>query len=311
MTMKTRKTILLVAIGVLALALALQTAFEGRTAVKTLSLAEDPDTIEIARAGGEVTTLAKDGDRWLVGAKKYPADPQAVDEMIKALKEIKTLGSVSSSGDWARYGLDDASPVVVKASRAGMAMRTVAAGKNSSTTQQSYVRVDGGKDVLLASSRFRDRFDKSAEGLRDRTVWKVPSEGMTRIESDFAAIGDIDGSGKRRAAFAVAKAGTPATWQGAPLSGKNAQAVDAAKTAGWAESLAELRADSFAPDGTAIPANALGRIAIVAAGKTLALTVARKEGETKYLCVSSESPYPFFLQKATVMKFAKGLEELR
>ncbi len=309
--MKTRKKILLAAIGVLALAFALQTALGRRNAVQTLSLADDPDRIEIARAGGEVTTLAKVGDRWLIGDEKLPADPQAVAEMITVLKEIKTLGSVSASGDWARYGLDDATAVIVKASRDGSAMRTVAAGKNSSTTQQSYVRIDGGKDVLLASSRFRDRFDRSAESLRDRTVWKVPSGGMTRIQSDFAAIGDIDGSGKRRTAFAVAKAGTPATWQGAPLAGKNASPVDADKTASWAESLAELRADSFAPDGTAIPESPLGKIAILAAGKTVTLTVARKEGETKYLCSSSESPYPFYLQKATVIKFARGLEDLR
>ncbi len=309
--MKPRKTILLAAIGVLALAFALQTALERRNAVKTLSLAEDPDTIEIARAGGEVTTLSRDGDRWLIDKGKYPADSQAVAEMVAALKEIKTLGSVSASGDWARYGLDETSAIVVKASKGGTAMRTVAAGKNSSTTQQSYVRVDGGKDVLLASSRFRDRFDRSAESLRDRTVWKIPFEGMTRIESDFAAIGDIDGSGRRRAAFAVAKAGTPAAWQGAPLAGKNAPPVDSGKTASWSEILAELRADSFAPDGTAIPERPLGKIAIVAAGKTVTLSVARKEGETKYLCVSSESPYPFYLQKATVLKFAKNPEDLR
>lgn len=304
--MKTRKIILLAAVAALACVYSLQLAFQSRGAVRAITLADKPDAIAIARPGGETITLSKDGDRWVIGEKKFPADQSKVDAMLKALAEVKALGSVSASGDWARYGLDDASAVVVTAAKGGKTLRTLAAGKNSATSQQCYARVDGGKDVLLVSGKLRDLFDKAAEALRDRTVWKVPPEGITRIESDFSGSGnELAADGKKAYPFAVAKAGDPPVWQGAPMAGKAAPTVDGGKAATWAESLAELRLDSFAPEGTQFGDHPLGILTVVASGKTMKITVGAKEGDGKYLCSSSEIPYLFYVQKGTALKLAK------
>lgn len=308
--MKTRKIILLAAIAALTLVYSLQLVFQARGAVRVIALADDPDSISIARSGGEKITLSKEGDHWLIGDAKYPADQAKVAAMLKEIKEIRALGTVSSSGDWERYGLDEASAVVVTASKGGKVLRTIGAGKNSSSSQQSYARIDGGKETVLVSGKLRDVFDKPADTLRDRTVWKVPPEGITRIDSDFVNGGtDLSANGVRKTPFAIAKAGDPATWQGVPLGAKAAPPVDATKAASWAESLAEIKADSFAPEGTTLDGKTLGTLSLVAAGKTITLTVARKEGDMKYLCASSETPYPFYLQKGTVMKLAKGTAE--
>jgi len=304
--MKTRKIILLAAIAALACVYSLQLALQGRGAVRAITLADKPDSIKIARPGGESITLSKDGDRWVIGEKKFPADQAKVDAMLKAFAEIKALGSVSASGDWARYGLDDASAVVVTAAKGGKTLRTLAAGKNSSTSQQCYARVDGGKDVLRVSGKMRDLFDKASETLRDRTVWKVPPEGITRVESNFSGAGnELSTDGKKAYPFAIAKAGDPPVWQGAPLEGKAAPSVDGGKAAAWAESLAELRLDSFAAEGTQMGDHPLGTLTLVASGKTMKLTVGAKEGDGKYLCSSSEIPYLFYLQKGTALKLAK------
>lgn len=308
--MKTRKILLLAAIAALTLVYSLQLVFHSRGAVRVIALTDDPDSISIARSGGEKITLSKEGDHWLIGEAKYPADQAKVAAMLAEIKEIKALGAVSSSTDRERYGLDETSAVVVTASKGGKVLRTIGAGKNSSSSQQSYARIDGGKETILVSGRLRDVFDKPAETLRERTVWKVPPEGITRIDSDFVNSGtDFSANGARKAAFAIAKAGDPAIWQGVPLGARAAPPVDAAKAASWAESLAELKADSFAPAGTTLDGKPLGTLSLIAAGKTITLTVARKEGDTKYLCASSETPYPFFLQKGTVVKLAKGTTE--
>jgi len=308
---KTRKIALLGAIAVLACVYILQLAFQAAGSIKELSLTDEPDALAIERSGGEKVSIAKDGDRWVVGAAKYPADKAKVESMLNAMKSIRILGTVSGSADYDRYGLGESGRLSVTASKNGKALRSVIAGKNSSTSEQSYALVDSGKDVLLVAGRLRDEFDKTVDALRDRTVWGVPVEGITRVDSDFSpAPPGIAGSGAaesgtRRMAFAVAKAGDPSVLQSVPLAGKSASAVDAAKAAAWVESFAALRADSFAIEGTPVDGKPLGILTVTAAGKVMTLSVLKKEGESRYLCVSSESRYPFYLQSGTVANLAK------
>lgn len=309
--MKTRKILLLAAIAVLACVYATQLVFSRSGSVKELKLADEPDSISIARSGGEALTLEKEGGRWLIGEKKYAADQAKVDAMLKALSNIKILETVSFSGDSDRYGLDEATRLVITASKGGKPLRTVYAGKASSASDQSYAYVDGEKDVLLVAGKLRSEFDKKAESLRDRTVWNVKGESVTRVDSDFSrSPRDIAGSITRRVPFSIEKSGEGATWHEVSVPGAgSSEKLDAPRVSAWVDSIANLRADSFAPELTAIPAQNLGTITLTASGKALTLSVVRKEGDTKYLCVSSESPFSFYLQASTVARLAKGFKE--
>lgn len=309
--MKTRKILLLATITVLACVYAAQLVFSRSGSIKELKLSDEPDSITISRPGGETIGLTKEGGRWLIGEQKYPADQAKVDAMLKALSNIKILETISASDDPDRFGLDDAARFVVTASKEGKALRTVYAGKASSASDQSYACVDGGKDVLLVAGKLRVEFDKKAESLRDRTVWNVKGESVTRVDSDFSrSPGDIAGSGTRRIPFSIEKSGEGAAWRDVPVSGVAANGIlDPTRASAWVDSIVNLRADSFASDVSAIPSQNLGTLTITAAGKAMTLSVVRKEGDTKYLCVSSESPYPFYLQAGTVARFAKTPKE--
>ena len=106
--MKARKIILLSAIALLCGVYTLQIVFGGRDSVKVLKLADKIDTIVIATGtNASPLTISKDGDKWILGDKKYPADSSFVEGMVTALAEIKTLGTVSGSGDYERYGLNE------------------------------------------------------------------------------------------------------------------------------------------------------------------------------------------------------------
>ena len=71
-----------------------------------------------------------------------------------------------------------------------------------------------------------------------------------------------------------------------------------------------MRAESFAPDGTAVSDKPLAVFKIGAAGKEIAFSIVSKlegpkpsagalpaatQASGKYLCTSSESPYPFYI----------------
>jgi len=298
--MKTRKIILLSAIVLLCGVYVLQIALGGRDSVKILKLADKIDTIVIATGtGSSPLTISKDGDKWILGDKKYPADSSLVEGMAAALGEIKTLGTVSGSGDYERYGLNEEARLTVTASKGGKVLRTVAVGKNASTAQQCYVLLDGGKSVQLVSGNFKETFGKDLATLRNRLVWSIPTEGITRV--------DVASSGTP--AFALAKAGTPAAWVVAsPDSAKNF-ALDADKASAWALLFATVTADSFAPDGTAVPEKPFETFTVTGAGKTVTFNLLAKEGDARYLCSSSESPYPFYLSAAIGEKFVKTYKD--
>jgi hypothetical protein len=287
--MSARKTILLAAIASLSVIFVIQSLLGGKDSVKTVKLADGIaiDSISIARADGTTVNLSKEGDAWFVGDRKYPVDKNAVDGMVAALGEIRVIDTVSRSGDLERYGLDGAAAVTVTASKAGKAVRAIVAGKNASAAGQSYALVDGSKAVSLVSGSLKDTFDKDAESLRDKTVWSTAREGITRIEAEGTA---------KDCAFVLAKAGDPASWQiAAPESAKQI-AIDGAKADSFALSFSSIVADSYAPEGTALPDKPVARFVVQGTGKQYTLTVgAKNAADAKYLCSSSETPYAFYM----------------
>lgn len=304
--MNTRKTVLLAGIAVLAGVCALQAALAGRGSIEILKLkaAESPDSISISRADGTVVTLVKAASGWMVGDKKYPADPAQVGEMLSSISSIKILGTVSGSSDYERYGLAEGGRVTVTASKEGKTLRTIAAGKNSVTSTQSYALVDGRKNVVLVSGSLRDLFDRGIDALRNHEIWSVPADGITKI--------DATSSGKN-AAFSIAKSGTPAVWNLAAPDATKAFQLSVEKANAWVAGFAAVRADSFAPEGTEVSDKPLAVFKIAAAGKEISFSIVTKlsaQAGGKYLCTSSESPYPFFIAESTGAKMLEPYTSL-
>jgi hypothetical protein len=301
--MKTRKIVLLSAIAVLGAVAILQATVLGGDSVKVVKTDAKIDSIVIGKQGVASLSLAKEGDRWVAGERKYPVAKASSDALLAALESVRVLGSVSSGGDYERYGLDDASKITVTASAGGKIVRTIYAGKNSATSQQSYAIVDSGKTVVMVSGSLRDTFDKSIADVRDRDIWTVSAEGISRV--------DIDPDGKGSAAYTIAKTGEPAAWTLVPGSKAGKGNPDATLAANWVDSLATLRADSFAPDDLDVASlPTLGSAKITAAGKVIDFAIRQKDGDKRYLCTSSASPYAFYVSVPSGSKFLKPYSEL-
>lgn len=167
---KIRKIVLLTAIAFLAAIYAVQLVTGSRSPVKNFILREKPDTIIIENSS-QTVKLFYEGGLWYVGEEKNSGDDQKIEALVDALKNIKTLGTVSRSSaasELDRYGFTDSQTLTVKAEKSGKTIRTLKIGKNSETNLSSYIRLDEKPETLLADRNLRSIFEVKAEDLEQK-----------------------------------------------------------------------------------------------------------------------------------------------
>lgn len=294
--MKRRKILLLSAAAVLGCVLALQAALGAAGKVRTAEFSGDPDAISI-RTGGTELALRRDGGRWTVGGRDYPADEGRVAALIDAARKVSVLEKVSSGGDGDRFGLAEGSSTIVSLSAGGKELRKIEIGKAASAARQTYVRLDGAADVILVSGDLRQAFGTTQDALRDKKIFDLKPEEISGVSVRGAE------------AFGIEKTGTPAAWNLVFPSREANRALDGAAVDSWIAQIATLRADSFAAEGSIPGGEPLISVSLKASGGDASLTIHAKDGD-RYLCSSSASPYPFYLAEYAAERFMKPLDEL-
>ena len=297
--MSKRKIILLTACVLLLGIYIAQLASSLRSSVKNKTLGADPDKLTIENASA-VIELAKSDDGWTVGERRYKADTNAADALVNAVKNIRVLDTVAQAGSDAvdeRYEIDKANAIVVKAYKGNELVRTLTIGKASSTGSQSYLTLDGKKDICLVSGTLRDTFKKDVAALRSKSVYAVDT-------SDLTAVSESMGS----TVLSIVKSGDPAAWTATG----GAASVDAEKAASWAASLTRLNADSWLDDDFVLPPVSESVTVITAGGNAITVSV-YKEGdgdEAKYYGSCSETPYKFSLSLYSAGKYLKTAADM-
>lgn len=276
-----------------------QLASSLRSSIKNKTLGADPDKLTIENASA-VIELAKSDDGWTVGERRYKADTNAADALVNAVKNIRVLDAVAQAGNDTvdeRYEIDKTNAIVVKAYKGNELVRTLTIGKASSTGSQSYVTLDGKKDIYLVSGTLRDTFKKDVAALRSKSVYAVDT-------SDLTAVSESMGS----TVLSIVKSGDPAAWTATG----GAANVDAEKAASWAASLTRLNADSWLDDDFVLPPVSESVTVITAGGKAITVSV-YKEGdgeEAKYYGTCSETPYKFSLSRYSAGKYLKTAADI-
>ena len=297
--MSKRKIILLTACVLLLGVYIAQLASSLRSSVKNKTLGAEPDKIRIENAG-DVIELVKSDDGWTVGERRYKADTAAVDALVNAVKNIRVLDTVAQAGSDAvdeRYEIDKENAIVVRAYKGDELVRTLTIGKTSSTGSQSYLTLDGKKDICLVSGTLRDTFKKDVAALRSKVVYTVDT-------SDLTAVSESMGS----TVLSIVKSGDPA----AGTASGGAANVDAEKAANWAASLTRLNADSWLDDDFVLPPASESVTVITAGGKAITVSV-YKEGDgddAKYYGTCSETPYKFALSLYSAGKYLKTAADI-
>lgn len=306
--MKTRKLVLIIADLVLLAVCIIQFALSARDTTKYFSFKEEPDSIEILTPG-ETISLTKEGDDWVIGAKKYPASLSMVDSYIAAIKNVRALdkvGNLSSANDAEKYELTDGKKTIVTAKLGDKVLRTLEIGKTAVSSSQCYATVDGGKDIYLVSGGINDTFDTSVAAARTTIVLNLePTEITTVAITDYAS--DKTWSVSRMGS------GSDIAWN---VSGADeGYELDSGKAANWLNSCASLSTRDWYAEDAVLEGTKVLTAKITHAYKdiTLEFYAIPKPSENdiqQYYGTCSNTPYRFKVDENSVKKYLKTLEEL-
>ncbi len=182
--MKIKKEYIVLAVIIVASVAYLALHRDNRTLYKlpTLSTIKNGEVnrIEISGPRGK-TTLKKIKTAWFLEPSGYPADADKVRGMLATIDNLKLTALVSESKSYEIYGLDDKDKITVKAYDDDTLKREFDIGKVASTYEHTYVRFPNDFRVYHAEGNFHEKFDRSVDDFRDKTVLAFTPEDITGI----------------------------------------------------------------------------------------------------------------------------------
>lgn len=183
-----RKIILLGAVVVLALVFAVQTIVSSRSSEKVFKFDGDFDTISIFSEENGVLELKRDGNIWKTGDEEI--EENRAERFVSALKQVKTLGIVSKSGDenvFERYGFSDSQKISVNAGGNGKNLVSLEIGKDAAGGQQNYIKLNGSKEIYLASGALKSTFNIKKDEIVKKADEKKSDDSEISSEENVSS----------------------------------------------------------------------------------------------------------------------------
>jgi hypothetical protein len=219
---------------------------------------------------GKTAVFEKQASKWtLVQPVQYPADHDAVENLLTELKMLDKDKTLAGPRTKAEFGLvKDA--IVVKVEGATPSPLTLTLGGPDVTGAKIYLALNADAKVLVVNKHVRETFDKDPDELRDSAALGLKATAVKKLEL-------LTEDGQR-----ATLEGKDKVWTlrlGAETFGQraNAKTVD-----DLARKLQDLRATRFLGDGAA----ALTKHGLAADGRSLAAD----DGEKRTLLLGGPCP---------------------
>lgn len=139
------------------------------------------DRMEISKTD-RIVFLDKSEKGWTVTDKKFPANPDKIEQILGTLKKIQLSALVSEANDLARYELDDTHAVTVKALADKKILRSFVIGKTAPSDKHTFIYLnDKDRTVYQANGNFKSQFDKTVADFRDKKVLGFDPDSMKKV----------------------------------------------------------------------------------------------------------------------------------
>jgi hypothetical protein len=272
---------------------------------------DEISNINIKKKNSEIM-LVKEAGKWLIGEKKYPADSTMVENMLKAISNIKLSALVSESKNYSIYDLDEENRVEVEAFKGDKLLRKIIIGKNAPTHHHTFVMLDDDYRVYHAEGTIRREFDRTVAELRDRKVMsfsdeisevtlKRGKETLVMVKTSPPVSVDItetEAKEKEKTEESTPK------WTTA-----DGKAVKENEIKTIINTLSNLICDEFIEDKTKEDFKSPIFTATLKGINTYTISLFEKENG-KYPAISSDSEYPFLLSEWKANRIMKDFKNL-
>jgi len=270
----------------------------------------DISRVDIVRAG-QTLRLEKKDNGWFIQPQGFSSDPAKANAIVDAIVNLRLAALVSESRNYSPYGLDRENTIVVKAYEKERLLREFSIGNAASTYSHTYVKLDADPRVFHARNSFRGDFDQKVDGLRDKTVLRFDKTEISAVEISSASekvlfvknvkpvevkAGEKQLQGPQEESWLLA----------------DGKAANGSELNGIIEQASRLACEGYidgkSKDDFKQPLYSLR----LKGGKDFLLSIfAKKEKETSYAALSSESPYPFLLSAYKAESIMKKPELLK
>jgi len=317
--MKIKKEYIILAVITAALLLYLSQRSTDRTLYQLPDVPEisnsDITKIEINKNSTSFA-ISKEGDRWTIGPKKYPADTLKVKNILDVMEKLTLTALVSESKSYNRYNLDDDNKITVKAFDKDKLKLEFDIGKAASSFRHTFVKIAGDERVFHARDSFRGKFDKTVDDLRDKTVLAFKIDEIREIHISkgnkmtfFSLIqspGEAKDSEKSDASNPENKP-LKIIWQNA--SGKKG---DNSKINRLLTTLSNLSCEKYISDRSKDEFTDPVYTLLLKGGKEYKLSIFEKlnDDNEDYPAISSENSYPFILSGSQVKSIIEDPGEM-
>ena len=183
--MKIKKEYILLAVIIVALSVYLVMRRGDRTLYE---LPEIPQVSqkEITRLqitkGKTIIDLNKKDNSWYIAPKEYPADTDKVKNMLDNIEKLTLTALVSESQNYNLYDLSGEVKINVKAWQGDRLKRDIDVGKTASSFRHTFVKTAGDDRVFHARGNFRNTFDTTVDGLRDKIILTYTPSDIQQIQ---------------------------------------------------------------------------------------------------------------------------------
>ena len=274
---------------------------------------------------GKTITLEQADSRWLIQPQGYTADADKVKKIMSEITQLHLTDVISESGNYIKYGLDPDKKITVRIYDKKNLLRTFEIGKQAATYRHTFVKIKNDRRVFHAENSFRNDFERTVGGLRDKSVLQFePGEiqelqlakGIQKIqltktiEKVEVTPEQAEGS-KKPPTEMSASAKTPAGDQQAWVTNEGIKAVKQ-EIESLLNDLSDLKCQDFVEGKSREDfSEPMFRVTLKGAKEyTLSIFDKIQEKDDTYPAVSSESPYLFILTGYTAEQFMKKIEDV-
>ena len=172
--MSKRKIFLISSILILAVTYIFQLTFSAAGKIKEIKIKEIPDSILIENKKEKIELTKLDGN-WFTN-DKLPVKKDTVSN----IKVIDTVSKSNSEIEFSKYGLSE--PVIVSLFFNKKPIQKILVGKTSSTGNQTYIKIDGKKEIYLATGNLNSIFGVTQNELLDMTLYSVKENEVFKVQ---------------------------------------------------------------------------------------------------------------------------------